>query len=477
MMSQGLALAQSSNGAYTVIGETMASGGGQIGGGNPMKAQTVLGMPAGGAASNSTYALIGGMAAASTGAQTTSLDIPVTGTIDDPSATVTVNGLPATVSGTTWTANGVRLSLGPNTITATATDTAGNQRSQSIRVYLDVPAAQKTPRFSIAVTGTVDDPTAIVDVNGVAATVASGRFTASVPLVTGYNRLTATVRDALGNQAAKSISVFVPLAQPPPMPTVGTTGPPLPRVTTQSSVTIGGTKMPGTSIWVNGQQVYAADSGTTWTATVNLIEGDNELTIIAKNADGTASAPVRVNIILDDLKPVVTFAPPAKTNFNPIQLIGSVDDSDTIVRINGITAARATRTFDVTVPLTLGPNAVHLIATSPNGYVTTRDVTITLGTIPTIQTSQPADGAKTYASTAVMLQVTAQDQESDPIQCQFLIDGAPLADWSSVMSQTWTPGAGLSGVHTVMVKVRDDYGGSNSRDAEVMVVRPPINHP
>jgi len=472
----GTVMAQSANGTYMVMQETVTSGGGEIGGGNPMKAQTALGLPAGGAASNSTYALIGGMAT-STGPQTISMEIPVTGTIDEPTATVRVNGVAAVVSETTWTADGVRLSLGPNLLTATATDALGNQRQHTIRVYLDVSAAQKTPRFNITVAGTINDNAATVDVNGVAATVASGQFTASVPLVTGHNPITATARDALGNQSVKSIAVFVPPAQPPPMPTVGTTGPPIPRVTTQSSLTIGGTKTAGTSIWINGQQVVAADNNTTWAATLSLVEGDNDLIIVAKNADGTSSAEVHRTIIVDNLKPVVTFAPPAKTNFNPVPLTGSVDDSDTIVTINGIAATRTKRAFDISVPLTLGTNNLHLVATSPNGYVTTKDDVITLGTIPSIQTSQPADGAKAYAGTAATLQVTAQDQEGDPIQYQFLIDGIPLTDWSAASSQTWTPPAGLSGVRTVTVKVRDDYGGSNQKDVEVFVVRPPINHP
>ena len=47
VMGQGLALAQSSNGAYSVMAEGITSGGGQIGGGNPMTAQTTLGLPAG----------------------------------------------------------------------------------------------------------------------------------------------------------------------------------------------------------------------------------------------------------------------------------------------------------------------------------------------------------------------------------------------------------------------------------------------
>ena len=52
--------AQSSNGTYTLVQDIVSSGGGQLTG-NPMSAQTVLGLPASGAASNGTFSLIGGL--------------------------------------------------------------------------------------------------------------------------------------------------------------------------------------------------------------------------------------------------------------------------------------------------------------------------------------------------------------------------------------------------------------------------------
>ena len=62
--------------------------------------------------------------------------VTVTGTVDDASATVKVNGTTATVSGGNFSAS-VTLNEGSNTITATATDAAGNTASVSVRVSLD----------------------------------------------------------------------------------------------------------------------------------------------------------------------------------------------------------------------------------------------------------------------------------------------------------------------------------------------------
>ena len=478
------ALAQGSNGTYTVIQDMVSSGGGSVGSGNPMSAQTVIGLPASGAASNGTFRLIGGLAITQAVAVSpTTMAITVTGTVVDPAgvAEIMVNGIPADLVGTTFTATNILLALGPNTLTATAKDALGNPGSKSITVYLDLPEAKKTPRFVIDVKGTVDDPSASVWVNGIPASVnpGTGEFVASgVPLVSGLNTLKATATDPAGNTATASIRVFVPLStQPPARPTVGTVGNAIPTVTTQSSITIGGTKTPGTSIWINGQQVVALDNNTIWTVTLTLVEGDNELVIVAKDVTGTPSADATVNIILDNLAPVVTFTPPAKTNLNPVLLIGSVDDSLTTVTINGVSAARTRRAFEVSVPLTPGPNTLTLIAVSPNMWITSLTYTVTLGTIPSIQTVQPPDGSLLYAGTTTTFQATAQDQEGDPIRYRFLLDGALLADWASSAAQSWTPLVAQTGLHTLTTHVRDDYGGVNAKAVEVFVIRRPVDHP
>lgn len=459
--------------------ETVSSAGGSASTATLMSASTILGLPASGEATNGIFIVMGDIGTSGPPpSKPITTTVTITGTLDDPSATLTVNNTPAVITGNTFTVANVALIAGPNTLTAVAVDAAGNRMSKAMTVYLDLPQAQKTPRGPTTVQGTINDPTARVTVNGVAATVASGTFTVSVPMVTGLNTLAATATDAAGNTTMKSIRVFVSRpTTPPAMPTVGTVGTPPPAVTTQSSLTIGGTKTAGTSIWINGQQVYPNDNSTTWTATVTLVEGDNALEIVAKDATGAASAATHTNVILDTLAPILTVAPSAKTNLNPYTLQGSVDDSLTTVTINGLSATRAQRAFTVSVPLTLGSNLLHLTAVSPNGYTTTRDFTITLGTIPTLQTIQPVDGRKLYAGTSTSLQATATDKENDPMQYQFLIDGTPLGLWGGGASQTWTPSVSQLGLHTVTVNVRDDYGGSNTQAVDVDVIRSPIQHP
>ena len=145
--------------------------------------------------------------------------VTVTGTVsDDPGLdTVDVNGIDAVLSNGTFIAMDVPLTEGPNRLTATATDAAGNIGADAISVVYSMP-----PRLSIAtptdgalvsgdlldVSGTIDDENATVTVNGIAAVVTGGAFAAvDVPVDEGYNRLTATATNQAGVTGSDRIQV------------------------------------------------------------------------------------------------------------------------------------------------------------------------------------------------------------------------------------------------------------------------------
>ncbi len=144
-------------------------------------------------------------------------EVDVAGTISDARALVRVNGVAATVVGTQYVARRVPVGEGPNTLAATATrgtDTA----SAAVDVFYNAPpaviirspaAGSEHRTATIDVEGTVDDPAAFVDVNGVVAAVESaGRFLArGVPLADGANTLTARAIDAYGAQGEDAVDV------------------------------------------------------------------------------------------------------------------------------------------------------------------------------------------------------------------------------------------------------------------------------
>ena len=335
----------------------------------------------------------------------------------------------------------------------------------------------------IRVEGDTTETAASVVVNGIPAALNGMHFTAEkILLREGANTITTTARDAAGNNASRSITVYLD-THPPARPTIAGT----PVVTTMTSYILTGTKTIATSIWINGVQAVALGDSTSWSKTVSLAEGDNVFVVITKDAAGNTSATNTVNIVVDNLPPVITITSAAKTNLNPSLVTGTVDDSVTTVVVsaiggsapggNGIPAARSGKTFQAWIPLTLGANTVTVTATSPNHYVASRTSSLELGTVPAIQSVQPPDGAIIYMGIQTAIQVTATDPEQDPIAYEMLLDGAPLSTWSSTATATWTPGANQFGLHTISVGARDAYGGSDREDGEVFVVHQPVQHP
>jgi hypothetical protein len=155
----------------------------------------------------------------------------VTGTVNDPQATVVVNGVLASVGGGVFTASGVPLREGNNVLTAVATDPHQTVGTASVQVVLDTeppriaidspPDKFVTSTSTITVTGMIDDlgvgtvnaQQATVTVNGVAATVANRAFLASeVLLVAGANTIMAIGSDPVGHTAQATHTVYY---QPP----------------------------------------------------------------------------------------------------------------------------------------------------------------------------------------------------------------------------------------------------------------------
>jgi hypothetical protein len=151
--------------------------------------------------------------------------INVTGTVEDPGAQVSVNGIAAPVSGNSFLAT-VPLREGVNTITAVAQNSDATTSTASVEISLDTTPPHVaiyspvdnsiTTDASITVTGMVNDivvgtvnpQQATVTVNGVAAQVGNRSFTAAnIPLSVGPNIIQAVGVDRAGNQATTSITV------------------------------------------------------------------------------------------------------------------------------------------------------------------------------------------------------------------------------------------------------------------------------
>jgi len=151
--------------------------------------------------------------------------VTVRGTVANPSAQVSVNGITAPVSGNNFLAT-VPVQEGTSNLTAVALNPDGTSATASVQIILDTTpphvaiyspsdqlvttdaATTVTGLVNDIVVGTVNPQQATVTVNGVAAQVVNRSFSASnIPLSLGSNTIHATAVDAAGNAATASIQV------------------------------------------------------------------------------------------------------------------------------------------------------------------------------------------------------------------------------------------------------------------------------
>jgi hypothetical protein len=163
----------------------------------------------------------------------------VNGTVSDPNATVTINGI-AALQGSGGFSIPVPLVEGLNTLAAVATNASGVTSTATVQITLDTtpphitidsPAdGTTTTDASVTVSGLANDVVVgtvnaldvQVTVNGLAAQVANRTYSvANVPLSIGKNTIQAVGRDRAGNGTTTSITVTRVLPSQPPAPAIG----------------------------------------------------------------------------------------------------------------------------------------------------------------------------------------------------------------------------------------------------------------
>lgn len=160
------------------------------------------------------------------------------GTVSDPSAVITINGISVPNSGSFSIP--VPLVEGLNVLSAVATNANGISGTATVQITLDTtpphitidsPASGTTTTATSVtvsgsandiVVGTVNSQEVQVTVNGVAAQVANRSYSvADVPLALGANTIQATGRDRAGNAVTTNVTVTRVLPSQPPPPAIG----------------------------------------------------------------------------------------------------------------------------------------------------------------------------------------------------------------------------------------------------------------
>ncbi|XZW40810.1 BapA/Bap/LapF family large adhesin [Acinetobacter baumannii] len=332
----------------------------------------------------------------------------LTGTVNDPTATVVVNvdgvDYPAVNNGDgTWTlADNTLPALtdGSHTITVTATDAAGNAGTDTAVVTIDTVAPNAPVLDPINATDPVSgqaEPGSTVTVtypDGTTATVVAGTDGSwSVPnpgnLVDG-DTVTATATDPAGNTSLPgtgtvSADITAPVVALDDV------------LTNDSTPALTGTVNDPTAtvvVNVDGVDYPAVNNGDgTWTLADNtlpaLTDGPHTITVTATDAAGNVGNDTAV-VTIDTSLPVVSLDD-LTTNDTTPALTGAIDDptATVVVNVDGIdypatNNGDGTWTLaDNTLPALIdGPHTVTVTATDPAGNTATDTATLTIDTVP-----------------------------------------------------------------------------------------------
>jgi RHS repeat-associated protein len=443
------------------------------------------------------------------GSTTYAETITVSGTVSDTGTNasgvsqVTVNGMPATVSGNNWTVSGVALSMDANTITVRAYDNQNNQTVKTVHVTRALPPDTKAPDLTVSqpaddsttdststdVSGTVTDTgvnasgVASLTVNGAAAqfNAQTGSFTfPNVALTLGPNTITVRATDQKGNEAVKVVHVtrvHPPDTQPPTLtitsPADGVTVPDE-TITVTGTATDEGVNPAGVStVTVNG--VAASYDATThvWSAAnVALNEGANIITVVATDSAPTANnAAANITVTRrtpDRDAPTVNISSPLagfETYDAAIDVAGTaVDDglnATGVVRVtvNGRTAEydAATHLWSISaVTLAYGDNAINVVATDAatpaHDGAATVHVTRKRIPPPTLVVTNPQNGG-VYPASTLTVAGTVSSLSTDPVVVK--VNGETAAVTGGNFAKTVTL---VEGSNTINVVAADSLG-------------------
>ncbi|GJD92176.1 hypothetical protein BHAOGJBA_5729 [Methylobacterium hispanicum] len=326
------------------------------------------------------------------------------------------------------------LAEGANSLTATATDAAGNvslAAQTPLRVDLTPPPAPAvdplpatTGDTTPTITGTAKAGATVTVLNGnvVLGTVVAGAggafsFTPTTPLPVGTASLTATATDVAGNTGPASATIVLEITPPP---VAGDTTPPdapvltaFPNPTNESQPAITGTAEAGATVTIasNGAEigsVVAGPSGTfSFTPTTSLPEGANTLTATATDAAGNTS-PAGQTVLTVDLTPpappVLGALPPATDDSTPT-ITGTTEPNATVTIANGTTVLgtavadpAGNFSFTPSAPLPAGTASLSATATDVAGNTGTASAAV-----PVVITAPPVGGGDTTPPDAPVL--------------------------------------------------------------------------
>ncbi|MCD0162378.1 Ig-like domain repeat protein [Deinococcus sp. 6YEL10] len=356
-------------------------------------------------------------------------------------AAVTYAASCGTITGSTW-AYGDCQDGTPATLTATATDAAGNTTTQTRTITVDrtAPTVQITnptqgQKFTqnpitIAVSGTDNVAVERIDVlNGTTkiGTVTGAQGTVTWAAPNGNQTLTARAYDRAGNSTDTTVTFTVALTTSDvTAPTGSVTAPTADlRGQTTLSVTAGddASGVATVSLYVDGLLSGTQTSGIAGTYTfpvdtTKLSDGQHTITAVitdnAGNRTATSSVPARVN----NAAPTVTISNPqngallGKNSDLTVKAVANdttPDDDATNIKLEYSVDGGAFSATAPTLPQQDGTHTLTVRATDKAGNTGTTTSTYTYdGTAPTVQITSPTQGQK-FTQNPITIAVSGTD--------------------------------------------------------------------
>jgi hypothetical protein len=372
-------------------------------------------------------------------------------------ATVSANGFGA------WT-YAATLAVGSHTITATATDAAGNTGTASpattIVVDQTAPAAPSITTPAAATTNTnltantiagtaeanstvkiLDGATQI----GTATADGSGNWTYAATLAVGSHSITATATDLAGNTGAASSAKTIIVDQTAPSAPSITTPSAATTYTNSTASTIAGTAENNASVKIyDGATLLAtvtANSSGAWTYAATLAVGSHSITATATDLAGnTGVASGSKTIIVDQTAPAAPSitTPSAATSYSAstaVTIAGTAENNASVKIYDGatlITTVTADGSGNWTYAATLAAGSHSITATATDqagntGVASSPAKSIVVDTTaPTVTLSVPANGALVNSLTPA---ITYSVSDTNPGASSFCIidSGSPVA--------------------------------------------------
>jgi hypothetical protein len=282
-------------------------------------------------------------------------------------------------------------------VRVTAKDVAGNVAFSEANVVIDTvaPALQVVEPVPGAITAAsqvdlvvTSEPGSTVTFGGVVQVLVGDTATATWSLAEGDNDILVTSTDLAGNVATAIVSV----RRDTIAPTLVVVTPEDAMLLSSDSVSVTGAVEPGVECYllvmqgtdeVSNDTVTPASDGT-FTMDVQLREGIVTLVLRARDA-ASNTREVRRTVTVDLTPPAMALTAPTDGTLMAIGIVhvtGTVDLGCQLY-VNGVPVEND-GTFDVTLTLNEGTNAIHVIAVDPAGNQRTESANVKVDTTPPV---------------------------------------------------------------------------------------------